>query len=539
MDGAFPQTQPMHPAMRNTLTLLTWAMQGLAHADRSRRERLAGIKPPLTGADAMHVYLKEHGIDVPHLDKLIKGLMQEGKTAGAVKDLITVAADAAANPHDLGAFVQHLARCCASTGDPPAPPVMSMTPAAAPPGTSWTAAAGTQPHFRPEFTSAARRTPPPAAAPPPTTSPSAPVGAQGQPRFRPEFTSEARRPQAQTSSPDMPSNPAPTAAAITAANDVVPARFTSADRAARTSDDARTAGCNDPIPELLRSEDGARIDALERRVDAFETRIARELLELKDWMNAQFQELARRIEAQSARQARMQAELDELRAQIRRVEFELLKLTRPDSSPAETPSVFIATPTDLATQAEPVQDRARDAGEADAAGTKLHSEDPIEVAERDARAIDVPEVVEVAPRNASQVEETKSSAGVSDRTEESHASDTSEHDPIRANEPQVTEAGPREGDPVEFQSADAMQHEVSVDVVGSRGTSLVPLAAAGPRSLDERIEAAEARIEAGLHAVAELKGDVVQRVGELFQKLETDKTSPTAAVVGNTCPSEA
>ncbi|MFZ6181227.1 hypothetical protein [Nannocystis pusilla] len=526
--------------MRNTLTLLTWAMQGLAHADRSRRERLAGIKPPLTGADAMHVYLKEHGIDVPHLDKLIKGLMQEGKTAGAVKELITVAADAAANPHDLGAFVQHLARCCAPTGDLPVPPVTGLTPAAAPPGTSWTAAAGKQPHFRPEFTSAARRTPPPAAAPPPTASPSASVGAPGQPRFRPEFTSEARRrSQTQASSPDMASNPGPTAAVITAANDVVPARLTSAAHAVKTSDDARTAGCNDPIPEPLRSEDGALIDALGRRVDAFETRIARELLELKDWMNAQFQELARRIEAQSARQARMQAELDELRAQLRRVEFELLKMTRPDSSPAETLSVCIATSGDLAAQAEPVQDRARDAGETEAAGTKLHSEDPIEVAERDALAIAVPEVVEVAPRDGSQVEETTNAAGVSDRTEESHASDTREHDTLRANEPHFNEAGPRESKPVEFQSADAMQHEVSVDVVGSRGTSLVPLAAAGPRSLDERIAAAEARIEAGLHVVAELKGEVVQRVSELFQKLETDKTSPTAAVVGNACPSEA
>jgi hypothetical protein len=298
MDGTFPQTPPMHPGMRNTLTLLSWAIQGLAHADRSRRERIAGIRPPLTGADAMHVYLKEHGIDVPHIDKVIKGLMQDGKTAGAVKELVTIAADAAANPHDLGAFVQHLARCCApATGHPSAAVAGSVSPAAAPPGTTWTPASGDPPRFRPEFTSAARRRPAAPAPEPPTTE-------------TPKDTT-----------------PVTTAPSAVPANDRVPARNVAvADCVTVTSDAAGTAGCKDPIQNALSAEDRARLEALDRRMDAFETRIARELGELKDWMNAQFQELARRIDANGARQVRMQAEMDELRAHLRRVEAELQTL---------------------------------------------------------------------------------------------------------------------------------------------------------------------------------------------------------------------
>ncbi|MFY0533389.1 hypothetical protein [Nannocystis pusilla] len=511
--------------MRNTLALLSWAIQGLAHADRSRRERIAGIRPPLTGADAMHVYLKEHGIDVPHIDKVIKGLMQDGKTAGAVKELVTITADAAANPHDLGTFVQHLARCCAPTGsEPPTPAVGLVSPSAAPPGTSWTPTAGKQPQFRPEFTSEARQRPPAA----PTTD--VPTGT-ARPRFRPEFTSEARR-----RSPA----PAPTTAgyaattATTAANDAGPAgNLISADCATTPNDAAAVTGCNDPIPDALRPEELARLEALERRVDTFEARIARDLLELKDWMNAQFQELARRIEAQGFRQARMQTELDELRAQLRRVESELRTLTRPHAAPAESPPVCVAAPRDVAVDGEPT---IQDAGEAQAPGTKQHGE---ELTSSDASAIEVPEVVEAAQHEESHTERPTDAQVRCARAEGAQeerqriaqqreladpaASALRKHDTIHANEPPLA----------------PLQHEVPVEVVRTRGASPEPRVVADPRSLDERLEAADARIEAGLRVVAELKGNVAQRVGELFQKLEKNQASPTTTVMVNTRPSDA
>ena len=103
------------------------------------------------------------------------------------------------------------------------------------------------------------------------------------------------------------------------------------------------------------------------------------------------------------------------------------------------------------------------------------------------------------------------------------ASALRKHDTIHANEPPLA----------------PLQHEVPVEVVGSRGTSPAPRIVADPRSLDERLEAADARIEAGLRVVAELKGDVAQRVGELFQKLEKNEASPTTTVMVNTRPGEA
>ena len=134
MDGALPQTEPMSAFMRNTLTMLHWTLQGLSGAERAKRLRLAGRSGQLTGADAMRMYLKDNGIDVPRIEDAIRSLLKNGQSAAALKDVATMVADAAADPADLGNMVQKMARCCGPTASP-----QTAGPAAAPSGATWTA----------------------------------------------------------------------------------------------------------------------------------------------------------------------------------------------------------------------------------------------------------------------------------------------------------------------------------------------------------------------------------------------------------------
>jgi hypothetical protein len=307
--------EPMPSAMRHTLTLMHWVMQGLAGADRARRQRLAGGPATLTGADAMAMYLKDAGIDVPRIETAIKSLLQDGQAATAIKDVVTTVADAAASPKDLGTLVQRFAQCCGPT----------QAPAAAPAGTAWTATwePGKPPRFRPDLTSAARHAQPPTATSPAPVAPKTPP-----PQFRPDLTSAARHAQPPATDPSTSAPPA--------ANDTRPT--VTCPPPGLLDAIANTSACTDPIPEPPKFDDPAmaqRIEALERRMDAFEAGIGRELAALKERVLAKFQELSERIAANAAKQSRMQAELDLLRARVQALEVHASPAPGAETSTAE------------------------------------------------------------------------------------------------------------------------------------------------------------------------------------------------------------
>lgn len=341
MSTTLPPTPPLSPVMRQTLEVLQWAAEGFANANRIRRARLAGA-PEFTGADAMQMYLKSQGIDIQHLDDVVRGLMQDGQTAASVKEVMDVVSDAAIkSPKDLSDLVQRLARAATGTVPPP-----DTTPAAAPPGTSWTMSSSGKQRFRPEYTSA--------------TSPA------GKQRFRPEYTSAACKSGV---TPHVPSAPLPP---VQAANEVpatapdvstLPVCVDIVSLAAIVTS-AASCSCVDPPPEAApfapppRTEQTAsrgtgeagmsRLDALERRLDVVEANQAREIAQLRQWATEQLHTLSERIAKREAVSDRIEQEHAALKQRVQQLEAALAardgKMSEKKDSTAEQAESSPATP---------------------------------------------------------------------------------------------------------------------------------------------------------------------------------------------------
>ena len=319
MSTTLPPTPPLSPVMRQTLEVLQWAAEGFANANRIRRARLTGT-PEFTGADAMQMYLKSQGIDIQHLDDVVRGLMQDGQTAASVKEVMDVVSDAAIkSPKDLSGLVQRLARAATGTV-----PQSDTTPAAAPPGTSWTMSSSGKPRFRPEYTSAAT-----------------PAGKQ---RFRPEYTSAACRSGVTPHVPPAPQPPVKAANEVPAkAPDVsTPPVCVDIASPASTVSSAASCSCTDlppspaaaptaPPPRTGEQEPSSgtgetgmsRLEALERRLDAIEADQAREIAELRRWATEQLQALSDRIAKSEAASGRIEQEHEALKQRVQRLEAAL------------------------------------------------------------------------------------------------------------------------------------------------------------------------------------------------------------------------
>lgn len=309
MSTTIPETQPLSPTMRHTLELVKWVAEGFASAHRIRRARIAGA-PEFTGAEAMEMYLKSQGIDLPHLDQVVRGLMEDGNAAAAVKEVADVVSEAAVrSPKDLSELVQRLAH--AATGRVPQPDTTTAPPGRPlirPEFIRGTSPSGGKPRFRPEYTSAARRSG--GAAHVPCVDPPPPA-ANEAPHADPSVCVDATRPASTVASPTSCACTDPPAPAGTVAG--------TADRPAQTEADVEgtraVAKDEDPRPQ--------RLDALERRLDALEADLAREIAALRQWTTEQLRVLSERIAASTAASESLKQEHEALKQRVQQLEAAL------------------------------------------------------------------------------------------------------------------------------------------------------------------------------------------------------------------------
>jgi hypothetical protein len=463
MSTTLPPTPPISPVMRQTLEILQWAAEGFANANRIRRARLTG-NPEFTGADAMQMYLKSQGIDIQHLDDVVRGLMQDGQTAASVKEVMDVVSDAAIkSPKDLSELVQRLARAATGTVPPP-----NTTPAAAPPGTSWTMSPSGKQRFRPEYTSAA-----------------SPAGKQ---RFRPEYTSAACKSGV---TPHVPAAPQPP---VQAANEV-PAKAPEVSALPVCVDivspvaiitSAASCSCTDPPPEAApvahpprtgeqtgsseADEAGmSRLDALERRLDVVEANQAREIAQLRQWATEQLHTLSKRIAKSEAVNGRIEQEHAALKQRVQQLEAALA--ARDGKMPDKTGSTAKQTESSPAMPLEPAQDPAQP-GHAPAERVQETPEPPVAVSA-------------TAP-----IDETAPAAGREDPPPAA---------PEKAHAPATTEAS------------------------AAVPSSVDP---ARPTDLEGRIERAEKRlheVETNRHMIDELKRDLTHQRGAVHHTLPEEQ----------------
>ena len=335
MSTTLPPTPPLSPVMRQTLEVLQWAAEGFANANRIRRARLAGA-PEFTGADAMQMYLKSQGIDIQHLDDVVRGLMQDGQTAASVKEVMDVVSDAAIkSPKDLSDLVQRLARAATGTVPPP-----DTTPAAAPPGTSWTMSPAGKQRFRPEYTSAACKsgvTPHVPSAPPPVVQAANEVPAKAPDVSTLLVCGDIVSPAstvtsaASCSCTDLPPEAAP----------VAPPPRTGEQTAPSETDEAGM----------------SRLDALERRLDVVEANQAREIAQLRQWATEQLQALSERIAKSEAVNGRIEQEHAALKQRVQQLEAALA--ARDGKVSEKTGSMTEQAESSPATPPDPAQDPAQ------------------------------------------------------------------------------------------------------------------------------------------------------------------------------------
>lgn len=360
MSTTLPETQPLSPTMRHTLELVKWAAEGFANAHRIRCARIAGA-PEFSGAEAMEMYLKSQGIDLPRLDKVVRGLMEDGNAAAAIKEVADVVSEAAVrSPKDLSELVQRLAH--AATGREPQPGTTT-----APPG---------RPLIRPEYLRAAG------------TSPSG-----GKPRFRPEYTSAARRGGVTAHEPCVPDPPP---AAANEAPRVDPSVCVDATSSSSTVASSTSCACTDPpsgsaptsstgtdrptqteahvagasVPAADDEAQSRRLDTLERRLDALEADLAREIAALRQWTTEQLRVLSERIAASTAASESLKQEHEALKQRVQQLEAALASrdegrakklaeeacATSTDEQPASAPAEPAeATAAPLVTPAEAAQ----------------------------------------------------------------------------------------------------------------------------------------------------------------------------------------